>query len=354
MQEVEEPLLKGNFDYETISGQTGPLVYPAGFVYVFGGLRSLTDSGTNIFRAQIIFAGLHTLLIGLVLWGVYKSTATTPWYAIPLVVLSRRAHSIFELRLFNDGVAMLFAYAALLSATRNRWTLCCILFSLGVGIKMNVLLMAPGLALLLVEAKGLAGAVGRIALCGVIQVALAWPFLLENTQGYLKRSFDLGRVFLHKWTVNYKFLDEATLQSPVFAGITLLATLVTWLAFGHFKWSRDSGGLINLVMQAGMFRDTQLPAQHVVTVLTQSNLIGITCARSLHYQFYVWYVHSIPYLAFNGALGKRWPVLGLVLVLAIEVCFNVYPATPASSCLLQICNIALVIACWNSPKPKQD
>ena len=51
MQEVEG-FLGGERDYYNLSGDTGPLVYPAGFVYVFSALRSLTDNGMNIFKGQ--------------------------------------------------------------------------------------------------------------------------------------------------------------------------------------------------------------------------------------------------------------------------------------------------------------
>ena len=27
-----------------------------------------------------------------------------------------------------------------------------------------------------------------------------------------------------------------------------------------------------------------------------ANLVGLACSRSLHYQFYVWYFHTLPYL----------------------------------------------------------
>jgi len=97
MQEVEGPLVKGQWDYSQLRGDTGPLVYPAGlfllvschvhctpppppscagFVYLFMGLYALTDSGRNIVLAQYIFAALYLVVLGLVfhlyrlaLWG---------------------------------------------------------------------------------------------------------------------------------------------------------------------------------------------------------------------------------------------------------------------------------------------
>lgn len=42
--------LQGNYDYIQLKGQTGPLVYPAGFVYIYSILYWLTDHGTNIMR----------------------------------------------------------------------------------------------------------------------------------------------------------------------------------------------------------------------------------------------------------------------------------------------------------------
>lgn len=58
MQEVEG-VLGGEWDYQYLRGDTGPLVYPAGFVYIFIALRWLTDEGTNILRAQYIFLGIY-------------------------------------------------------------------------------------------------------------------------------------------------------------------------------------------------------------------------------------------------------------------------------------------------------
>lgn len=48
-----------NFDYAQIEGPTGPLVYPAGHLYIFYLLKELTDEGSNILAAQYIFVGIY-------------------------------------------------------------------------------------------------------------------------------------------------------------------------------------------------------------------------------------------------------------------------------------------------------
>jgi alpha-1,3-mannosyltransferase len=48
MQEVKG-FIDGERNYLNLKGDTGPLVYPAGFVYIFSGLYWLTDEGKDIF-----------------------------------------------------------------------------------------------------------------------------------------------------------------------------------------------------------------------------------------------------------------------------------------------------------------
>ncbi|KAF7722524.1 Lethal(2)neighbour of tid protein [Apophysomyces ossiformis] len=58
MQEVEG-FIHGERDYKALRGDTGPLVYPAGFVYIYSGLYILTDGGNNVRLAQYLFEGLY-------------------------------------------------------------------------------------------------------------------------------------------------------------------------------------------------------------------------------------------------------------------------------------------------------
>ena len=66
MQQVAQ-YLDGERDYTLIKGSTGPLVYPAGHVYIYSALYYVTDKGTNILKAQIIFAGLYLVALSVVM-----------------------------------------------------------------------------------------------------------------------------------------------------------------------------------------------------------------------------------------------------------------------------------------------
>ena len=68
-----------------------------------------------------------------------------------LLCLSKRAKSIYYLRLFNESVLMLPLYLAILLFTYQQWFWGVLLLSLSLSIKMNILLFFPGLLLLLFE-----------------------------------------------------------------------------------------------------------------------------------------------------------------------------------------------------------
>jgi len=147
MEEVEG-YLKGDTNYYNLKGGTGPLVYPAGFVYIYSLLYYVCDSGTNVQRGQYIFAVLYVINLALV-FDLYSRSKKLPVWGFLLLCASRRVHSLFVLRLFNDPVAVLLFHASASLACRGKWRLSCLLFSMGVSVKMNILLYAPGLLFLL-------------------------------------------------------------------------------------------------------------------------------------------------------------------------------------------------------------
>ncbi len=229
MQEVTTFWDDGELDYLNIRGDTGPLVYPAGFLYLFQLLKYLTTEGSNIYKAQLIFVALYLFHTGIVLY-LYSlpttryiptklqttkqqqqlQTAHEVWswrLAMVLCILSKRMHSIYLLRLFNDGPAMILCYLAIAFFAKSRWNIGCVFFSLAVSIKMNVLLFAPGLLLLLLQAHPtLYGTATCLFICASIQLILGAPFLLSHPISYIRKAFEFDRVFFYKWTVNWKVM----------------------------------------------------------------------------------------------------------------------------------------------------
>ncbi|XP_053166309.1 dol-P-Man:Man(5)GlcNAc(2)-PP-Dol alpha-1,3-mannosyltransferase isoform X3 [Hemicordylus capensis] len=246
MDEVEG-VVNGTLDYTQLKGDTGPLVYPAGFVYIFLGLYYATGHGTNLRLAQYLFAALYLITL-LLVFRIYSRTSKVPPYVFFFMCCaSYRIHSIFILRLFNDPVAMAILFLAVNLFLEDRWAWGCFCFSLAVSVKMNILLFAPGLLYLLLRRFGLLGAIPKLTICAALQVALGMPFLLVNPVGYLTRSFDLGRQFLFKWTVNWRFLPEEVFQHRAFHMALLFAHLTALGLFALNRWHRSDESILSLL-----------------------------------------------------------------------------------------------------------
>ena len=85
--------------------------YPAGHVYIHHALYYLTDSGQNVWKAQQIYGALYLTMLALTA-AVYKKAGGVPNWILLLLPLSKRLHSIYVLRLFNDCWAVFAAQAA--------------------------------------------------------------------------------------------------------------------------------------------------------------------------------------------------------------------------------------------------
>ena len=108
----------------------------------------------------------------------------------------------------------------------------------------------------------------------------------------------------------------------------------------------------------------QLSPEHILYTMFLSNFIGICFARTLHYQFYCWYISSVPMLLLlsdrrmvsvsqNATLttsGMVGTVSLLVAVMAgLELAFHIFPAKPWSSALLQMTHFIVMIRCLTDP-----
>lgn len=326
-----------------------------------------------------------------------KSRKVPPYVLVISAFTSYRIHSIYVLRLFNDPIAILLLYAALNAYIDGKWSLGSVLLSLGVSIKMNVLLFAPAILLLYIVNLGYIKTAIQLSICGIIQLILGAPFLFTHPVEYIRGSFDLGRIFEHKWTVNYRFLPRDIFEHHYFhIGLLIVHLgLLAIFAMPCHRYVQSYCRLRNLQAQlqpqidaknadmkkkqsrvsklsdnqqkfldsferalqksaakpvAATINDPETSgakyeisfdttAQLALLPVFLANFVGVVCARSLHYQFYVWYFHSLPYLVWftNYNVSGKFLLLGLA-----EFAWNTYPSTIVSSVLLHLFHLALL------------
>lgn len=356
MQEVEG-VINGTYDYTQLKGDTGPLVYPAGFVYIFTILYFLTQHGSNIQLAQYIYLIFYIATLYLVYKIYNKSKKVPPFVLLLACCTSYRIHSIFVLRLFNDAVAILLLYLAINFFLDGYWSIGSVIYSLAVSVKMNILLYSPALLLAYWACLGVKKTLLQLFICAFIQLILGLPFMLSNPYGYIKGSFDLGRVFLHKWTVNWRFLPESIFTNIYFHLLLLVIHLCLLILFS-LSWKmylksyavlKRVGDQVKPQLRKKELVNMDTSSQLFLLPMFTSNFIGIICSRSLHYQFYVWYFHTLPYLLWSTSYSTTWR---LVIMGVIELCWNTYPSTFLSSIALHICHIIIIYGIYKNKYKK--
>ena len=227
-----------------------------------------------------------------------------------------------------------------------KFGLCC-LFLISVHTASDVLTANVQCAMQVATVAELAWA----SLAGLLlQMLLAWPFLVQAPVPYLTRAFQLSRAFSHVWSVNLKFLPEHIFLSQKLALGLLIVHVILLLAFAQICLHRQSGGIAGLLQRfVSSFSTPKLsrhlgrqpPAGRAFGAVLAGNFIGVLCARSLHFQFYCWYCHSLPFLLWQTRLGCCRKV---VLWLCIELIWNIYPSSGLSSVALQACHLVLLAA----------
>ncbi|KAF8308878.1 mannosyltransferase [Clavulina sp. PMI_390] len=341
--------LDGERDYSLITGPSGPLVYPAGHVLVHRFLHLVTQGGKRMALAQQIY-GLLYVVSQLLAITLYSMAGDVPNYVLLVLPLSKRLHSIYVLRMFNDCWAIPMVMASIALFAKGRRTPASVLFSAALSVKMNILLYLPGLLVILVKSAGLLQTIYCLSLMAGFQLLVAVPFLQDgpHASAYASNAFELSRVFLYKWTVNWRFVPESIFLSRPFSTGLLVAHLAVLTAFGLIRWCQRDGGAFAVITKALRAPGKAAAAapvsqSEVITVLLTSNLIGIIFARSLHYQFYSWYAQQLPLLAYR----TRYPLVLKVLLLGvIEYSWNVFPSTSLSSGLLLFSNVAILLGIW--------
>lgn len=337
MEQVSQ-FVAGERDYTLIKGGTGPLVYPGFHVYIYTALYWLTDKGRDILLAQQLFALLYMATLALVMACYWK--AKVPPYVFPLLILSKRLHSIFMLRCFNDCFAAFFLWLTIYLFQCKLWTAGAIAYSMGLGVKMTLLLDLPAVGVILFLAKGLSGSLKLAALMAQVQYLFAQVFLRKNAKGYFSRAFELSRQFLFKWTVNWRFLGEDFFLSRRFALSLLTMHIALLVRFILQMWLKPAGkpaldvirSLLQLKSPFTSREERQvamrLTPTYVITTILSANLLGLLFARSLHYQFYAYIAWATPFLLWRAGVN---PIAQYGLWALQEWAWNVYPSTPMSS-----------------------
>ncbi|RMD43561.1 hypothetical protein DV735_g1574, partial [Chaetothyriales sp. CBS 134920] len=327
--------LGGERQYAKLTGPTGPCVYPAMHVYIYSGLYAVTEQGRDILRGQILFALLYLATLAVV-FACYRRANAPPWLLLPLV-LSKRLHSLFVLRMFNDCWAAFFLWLAVYLLQARRWTAGALVWGVGLGVKMTLLLVAPGLAFVLVHGAGFANALTAGVGVVLFQALIGAPFMQTDAWMYLRQAFDFGRVFLFKWTVNYRFVGEEIFLSKQFAVALLVVHLSLLLVFAQTRWVKLSSDNIPQFVQKCIFgfseSERRIASQRVTPTVVMdavlgSMVVGLLCARSLHYQFYAYLGWATPYLLWRAGRGWVWTLVNCAVQ---EMAWLVFPSTSLSS-----------------------
>ena len=81
-------------------------------------------------------------------------------------------HSLFVLRLFNDCFAVGTLFLAIYAYQKRIWTVGSFAYSLGVAIKMSLVLAAPGVGVILLQALPFRRALNAAFLMAQVQVRI--------------------------------------------------------------------------------------------------------------------------------------------------------------------------------------
>ena len=216
---------------------------------------------------------------------------------------------------------------------------------------MSLLLAAPAVGIILLQVLPFRRAVNALFLMAQVQFTLAVPFL-SNARGYIVRSFELSRVFLYKWTVNWRFVGENTFLSREFAVALLVLHVTILVTFVWTRWTRPSGlSIPSLISTAWKPLPSHVQTQtylrmtpeFMMTVILTAMAVGMLCARTLHYQFYAYIAWSTPFLFWKSGLH---PALIYGIWAIQEWSWNVYPSADISSKIVVACLAVQVIAVW--------
>ena len=147
-------------------------------------------------------------------------------------------------------------------------------------------------------------------------------------------------------------MGEDIFLSQAFAAILLICTATTMFIFVSTRWIRPSGlGLSSFVKSLVNLSSENIRQAHVantspdyiLTTILSSVVIGLTFARSLHYQFFAYLGWSSPVLLWKSGMP---PVLIYLICGIQEWAWQQYPSTSNSSMAVLGCLFVQVCGIW--------
>lgn len=342
----------GNLKYDEIQGGTGPLVYPAGHVMIYRIMNNITHGMDNIEAGQHTFRYLYILTM-MVQFLYFQILGLPPWCTV-LSCLSKRLHSIYVLRLFNDCWTTLFMVISVSifqlasKINKNRWIFCILgsfFYSVAVSVKMNALLYFPGILINLFKLSNgnISKMVPYVFLMIIWQIYVARDFLINYPLEYFHSAFNFQRKFLYEWSINWQVISEDIFQSSIFHKALLICHIIILLHFTLAKFIDKN--CLNSIKKAlrNPFQDVlvgPIIGDQISFTLLITNFIGVLFSRSLHYQFLSWYQWTLPMLIYWSKLS---PWVAILWFVAHEYCWNSYPPNFVASFLLLLLNCFMLI-----------
>lgn len=344
----------GEYNYDNIEGGTGPLVYPAGHVVIFKIMHWLTEGMDHIERGQTAYRYLYLLTLFHQFMIFYKLDIA-PWCVV-LSCFSKRLHSIYVLRLFNDCFTTFFMMCTFLGLIRGSSiksnnimkfsivTLVSLTYSFAISIKMNALLYLPGVAisLYLISDGTLMICLYSVLMMIGMQIWVGWAFLSRYPWQYLNGAFNFKRQFMFQWSINWQFIGEDGFTSLLFQRSLLISSIIMIVFVIIMKYPNIFYDVRRSIIHpfSGVVKGNGNLLDIISFLFIISNFIGIIFSRSLHYQFLTWYHWTLPILI----SWSRLPIwIGPIWYVIHEYCWNSYPPNSNASITLIILNSSLLI-----------
>jgi alpha-1,3-mannosyltransferase len=179
---------------------------------------------------------------------------------------------------------------------------------------MNALLWAPGVAYHYFTQIGFKRTLLASRAGLLWQLLVGAPFLATHPISYITRSWNLGRQFAWFNSVNWKWVPRSVFYSAWFH-YTLLGLHLFFLCLILYLARYDKSG----IPLPGGTSPGPVSRLHVAAMLCATHYTGFVFARSLHYSFIIWVLHTFPILYHAGRVP--WAVRPF-LALAIEIGTN--------------------------------